>query len=203
MSQQSNGCLIHYTKETYGDSFGTDLLEQYKMYVQSAENVSARRVASSRYLLTLNIALVTLYGIQSEGSVQSYWATLVPILGILVSWLWYQIIQSHRDLNTVKFQIIHQLEEHLPVALYAYEWQLAGEGRGTSYSAVTRIEKWIPIAFVVLHIILFLSLFWVKRDFLILTTVTTFTESTVETMSNMVYTRPLSFDRRRCNRGKF
>ena len=59
MSQQSNGCLIHYTKETYGDSFGADLLEQYKMYVQSAENVSARRVASSRYLLTLNIALVT------------------------------------------------------------------------------------------------------------------------------------------------
>lgn len=167
MSQQANKCLIHYTKETYGDSFGTDLLEQYKTYVQSAENVSTRRVASSRYLLTLNIALVTLYGIQSEGFVQSYWAILVPILGIPVSWLWYQIIKSHSDLNAVKFQIIHELEEHLPVALYAYEWQLAGEGRGTSYSAVTRIEKWIPIAFVVLHIILFLSLFWVKRDFLI------------------------------------
>ena len=167
MSQQSNGCLVHYTKETYGDSFGTDLLEQYKTYVQSAENVSARRVASSRYLLTLNIVLVTLYGIQSEGSVQSYWTTLVPILGILVSVLWYQIIKSHSDLNAVKFKIIHQLEEHLPVTLYAHEWQLAGEGRGTSYSAVTRIEKWIPIAFIVLHIALFISSFLVKRDFLI------------------------------------
>ena len=167
MSRQSNGCLVHYTKETYGGSFGTDLLEQYKIYVQSAENVSARRVASSRYLLTLNIALVTLYGIQSEGFVQSYWTMLVPILGILVSVLWYQIIKSHSDLNTVKFKIIHQLEEHLPVALYAYEWQLAGEGRGTSYSAVTRIEKGIPIAFVVLHIILFLSLFLVKCGFLV------------------------------------
>ena len=167
MSQQSNKRLVHYTKETYGDSFGTDLLEQYKMYVQSAENVSARRVASSRYLLTLNIALVTLYGIQSEGFVQSYWTMLVPIIGILVSWLWYRIIQSHSDLNAVKFQIIHQLEEHLPVALYAYEWQLAEEGRGTSYSAVTRIEKGIPRAFIVLHIILFLSPFSAKRDFLI------------------------------------
>lgn len=165
MSQQSNKCLVHYTKETYGDSFSADLLEQYKMYVQSAENVSARRVASSRYLLTLNIALVTLYGIQSEGFVQSYWTMLVPIFGIPVSWLWYQIIKSHSDLNTVKFQIIHQLEEHLPVALYAYEWQLAEEGRGT-YSAVTRIEKGIPIAFVALHIILFISLFLVKCGFL-------------------------------------
>ncbi len=167
MSQQSNKCLVHSTKETYGDSFGTDLLEQYKMYVQSAENVSARRVASSRYLLTLNIALITLYGIQSEGFVQSYWTMLVPILGIPVSWLWYRIIQSHSDLNAVKFQIIHQLEEYLPVALYTYEWQLAGKGRGTSYRAVTRLEKWIPIAFIVLHIVLFLSLFLVKREFLI------------------------------------
>ena len=168
MSQQSNGCLVHYTKETYGDSFGTDLLEQYKMYVQSAENVSARRVASSRYLLTLNIALVTLYGIQSEGSVQDYWTTLVPNTrrpGLLC--FGTRSFKSHSDLNTVKFQIIHQLEEHLPVALYAYEWQLAGEGRGPSYSAVTRIEKGIPIAFVVLHIILLISLFWVKHDFLI------------------------------------
>ena len=168
MSQQANKCLVHHTKETYGDSFSTDLLEQYKLYVQSAENVSARRVASSRYLLTLNIALVTLYGIQSEGLVQGYWATLVPILGILVSGLWYQIIQSHSDLNAVKFQIIHKLEEHLPVALYAYEWQLAEEGRGASYSAVTRREKWIPIAFVALHIILLISLLLVKRDFLLI-----------------------------------
>ena len=167
MSEQSNKGLVQYTKETYGDSFGTDLLEQYKLYVQSAEHVSTRRVASSRYLLTLNIALVTLYGIQSEGFVQGYWAILVPILGILVSGLWYQIIKSHRDLNDVKFQIIHQLEEHLPVALYAYEWQLAGEGHGTPYSAVTDREKWIPIAFVVLHIILFLSPFLVQSDFLI------------------------------------
>ncbi len=167
MSEQSNKRLVHYTKETYGDSFGADLLEQYKMYVQSTENVSARRVASSRYLLTLNIALVTLYGIQSEGLVQSYWTMLVPILGIPVSVLWYQIIKSHSDLNTVKFQIIHQLEEHLPVALYAYEWQLAEEGRGTSYSAVTHIEKGIPIVFVALHILLLISLFLVNLDFLI------------------------------------
>ena len=167
MPDHSKKGLFRHAKETYHGSFGADLLEQYKLYVQSAEQVSTRRVASSRYLLTLNIALVTLYGIQSEGFVQSYWAILVPILGILVSGLWYQIIQSHRDLNTVKFQIIHQLEEHLPVALYTHEWQLAGEGRGTSYSAVTHIEKWIPIAFVALHSILLISLFWGNRDFLI------------------------------------
>ena len=167
MPDHSKKGLFRHAKETYHGSFGTDLLEQYKLYVQSAEHVSARRVASSRYLLTLNIALVTLYGMQSEGFVQNYWAILVPILGILASGLWYQIIQSHRDLNTVKFQIIHQLEEHLPVALYTYEWQLAGEGHGTPYSAVTHREQWIPLAFVVLHSLLCLFPLLVQRDFLI------------------------------------
>lgn len=57
--------LFSHTRETYGESFSTDLLEQYKLYVLSAENVSARRIASSRYLLTLNTALVALYGLQS------------------------------------------------------------------------------------------------------------------------------------------
>ena len=152
MDDKSPPHLIQHNEETYGGSFRSDLLEQYKLYVQSAENVSARRVASSRYLLTLNAALVALYGIQSAGFGQSYWTLLVPIIGLPVSLLWYLIIKSHADLNRVKFDVIHQLEEHLPAAIYKYEWQLAEEGKGKSYRAVTTIEQWIPILFAVLHV---------------------------------------------------
>ena len=152
MDDKSPPHLIQHNEETYGGSFRSDLLEQYKLYVQSAENVSARRVASSRYLLTLNAALVALYGIQSAGFGQSYWTLLVPIIGLPVSLLWYLIIKSHADLNRVKFDVIHQLEEHLPAAIYKYEWQLAEEGKGKSYRAVTTIERWIPILFAVLHV---------------------------------------------------
>ena len=154
MSCQSDKGLIRHTKETYGDSFNLDLLEQYKLYVQSAENVSARRAASSRYLLTLNAALVALYGIQSASFDQSYWTLLVPVIGIPVSLLWYLIIKSHSDLNRVKFEVIHEFEQHLPAAMYKHEWQLAEEGRGKAYRAVTTIERWIPILFGVLHVVL-------------------------------------------------
>ena len=108
-------------KESYGDTFGSDLLEQYKLYVQSAENVSARRVASNRYLLTLNAALVALYGVQSANFGQGYWTLLIPVIGIPVSLLWYLIIKSHADLNRIKFKVIHELEQHLPAALYKYD----------------------------------------------------------------------------------
>ena len=154
MPEQPSESLIHQTKEAYGDSFGTDLLEQYKLYVQSAENVSARRVASSRYLLTLNAALIALYGLQSANFGQGYWTLLIPVIGIPVSLLWYLIIKSHADLNRIKFGVIHELEQHLPTAIYKHEWHLAEEGHGKTYRAVTTIERWIPILFSVLHVVL-------------------------------------------------
>ena len=152
MSEGKGRSLVRFTDETYGGSFNADLLEQYKLYVQSAENVSGRRVASSRYLLTLNVALVALYGIQYAGFGQSYWALLIPVIGIPVSLLWYLIIKSHADLNRIKFGVIHEFEQHLPAAMYEYEWELAENGEGKSYRAVTTIERWIPILFGILHV---------------------------------------------------
>ena len=152
MSEKPAQCLIHMEKETYCGSFSADLLEQYKLYVQSAENVSTRRVASSRYLLTLNAAFIALYGLQSASFGQNYWTLLVPVIGVTVSLLWYLIIKSHANLNRIKFDVIHELEQHLPAVMYKYEWYLAEEGKGKAYRTVTTFEQWIPILFVVLHV---------------------------------------------------
>ena len=32
--------------------------------------------------------------------------------------LWFLIIKSHADLNRVKFNVIHEFEQHLPAAMY-------------------------------------------------------------------------------------
>ena len=154
MANQERESVIQQTGDVYGGSFHTDLLEQYKLYVQSAENVSSRRVISNRYLLTINAALVALYGLQSANFGQSYWTLLIPVIGIPVSLLWYLIIKSHADLNRIKFDVIHEIEQYLPAAMYKYEWKLAGEGQGKNYRAVTTIERWIPILFAVLHVVL-------------------------------------------------
>lgn len=154
MEERHPESLIGQTEKSYGESFKADLLEQYKLYVQSAENVSARRVVSNRYLLTLNAALVALYGLQSANFGQGYWTLLIPVIGISVSLLWYLIIKSHANMNRIKFDVIHKLEQYLPAAMYRYEWTLAEEGRGKAYRAVTTLEQWIPILFAVLHVVL-------------------------------------------------
>ena len=43
MANQARKSVVHRSEQTYGGSFHADLVEQYKLYVQSAENVSARR----------------------------------------------------------------------------------------------------------------------------------------------------------------
>ena len=160
MADQHDKNLIRKGKGTYGDPFTTALLEQYKMYVQTADNVSARRVATSRYLLTLSAALVAVYGFQLSISSQWYLTLLVPATGVAVSLLWYKIIKSHRDLNSVKFKIIHELEQHLPATLFTREWNMAGEGTNKSYTKVTDIERWIPFLFMSLHVLLSIALIW-------------------------------------------
>lgn len=81
-----------------------------------------------------------------------------PLLCIIVCLLWHRIVKSHRDLNRVKLKLIHELEQHLPARLYAKEGQLAKPGRGSSYRAVTDVERWSPWTFLILHAVLLLGL---------------------------------------------
>ena len=151
MTDKPHRPLIRQTNDPVDGSFEGRLLEQYKVYVQSADNVSERRVASVRYLLTVNVALVAAYGFQSVLTERALLASLIALAGIVLSLLSYSIIKSFRDLNTAKFEIIHELEEHLPAAPYAYEWQLLEEGRGKAYRPTTHVEKWMPLVFLAIH----------------------------------------------------
>lgn len=154
MPDQPTLQLIRQTKETYGDSFKVDLFEQYKLYVESAEKISDRRVAANNYLLTVNAFLVTLYGLVAASRFNTFWTILVPVAGFLVALTWHRIIFSYRDLNMVKFKVIHELEKQMPAALYDYEWHKAEEGRGKAYHPLSHLEQWVPIIFMVLYVLL-------------------------------------------------
>jgi len=144
--------LIRQTKESYGESFKADLFEQYKLYIASTEKISERRVSSNNYLLTVNAFLVTSYGLLSASQYNSYWMILVPIAGILVSLTWYRIITAYRNLNSVKFKVITEIEQQMPATLYEYEWKMAEEGKGKAYRPLSHLEQWIPIIFIILYI---------------------------------------------------
>ena len=160
MTDRHDEDLIRKPKKIYDDSALSILFEQYKMYVQTADNVSSRRVSTSRYLLTLSAALVAVYGLQSSVFNHDYWALSIPVTSVIVSLLWYKIIKSHGDLNSVKFELVHKLEQHLPAQLFTHEWRIIEEKGSKSYTKVTDIERWVPFLFIALHVILAGTLMW-------------------------------------------
>ena len=146
--------LFRVPPDTYGPAYKQHLLEQYKLFVETADRVSERRTSANNYLLTVNAFLVTLCGLAASLADNKTSLFVVVAAGVLVCITWLVLIRSYRNLNTAKFKVIHELEEHLPAALFDREWDHAQRGEGKAYKPLTHIEPYIPIVFAALYITL-------------------------------------------------
>lgn len=131
------------------------ILEQYKIAIESADKISERRTNINNYFLTLNTFLITILGSFLENHLELPYFILVCGLGILVSLFWIFNISSYKNLNSVKFKIIHKMEEEMPFKIFFTEWELLKSGNNKKkYRPFSHIEKWIPCLFIVLYCIL-------------------------------------------------
>jgi len=160
VSPSTTSDLIRNGRSAYGDKWPDHLLEQYRLYVESANKVSERRASANNYLLTVNAALVTLYGLGVQPKVFGAWQLAVPVAGIALCVVWWQLIVSYRQLNGVKFRVVQELEAHLPAGLYSHEWRLAEQGRGNAYMPFTHLEWAVPCIFAALFLILAVASVW-------------------------------------------
>jgi len=127
------------------------LLDQYKLYVEMADKISERRQSANSYFLSVNSALLAFVGYVTTKETGDYlW--LLGIAGIALSYLWYRLIRSYRDLNAAKFLVIHAIERRLPLSPYNAEWEALGKGNSpVLYKPVTHIELGVPWVFLGLH----------------------------------------------------
>ena len=111
-----------------------------------------RRQSANSYFLTINTALVGFVSYATKGDMTDYlW--LLAAAGMILSYLWYRLIRSYRDLNTGKFKVIHAIEKHLPLSPYDAEWEAIGRGEDRKlYKPFTHIEIGVPWIFVVVHV---------------------------------------------------
>jgi drug/metabolite transporter (DMT)-like permease len=124
------------------------LLEQYKLYVEMADRVSARRGLANTFFLAINTAVFTALGVfwvhrppGPAGLLIVPWAVLVVQC---LAWFW--ILRSYRQLNTAKYAVIGVMEERLPASPYwAAEWAALGRGEDPArYWPLSHVEQWIP-----------------------------------------------------------
>jgi hypothetical protein len=123
--------LNRQSKESYGSEYEKHLFEQYKLYVEMADRVSARRMLANTFFVGVHTALITAFTVLLKENILS--RSLVgyaPFLAvILLCFVWWRVIYSYRQLNSGKFKVIHALEQSLPVAPYDAEWVALGEGK--------------------------------------------------------------------------
>jgi hypothetical protein len=138
------------------DKYQAAILDQYKLYVEIADRISARRGLTNTFFLTLNTAIFTVVGVfWKDRSVAAKWLLAFPLvvaLGQCVAWYW--LVRSYRQLNTAKFVVVGALEARLPASPYwRAEWKALGEGKDRSkYWPLTHLEQWIPMLFAIAYL---------------------------------------------------
>jgi len=153
--------LFSKSEKDYGGDYKNHLFEQYKIYIESVEKTSDRRQQANNYFITINTALISFIGISSQITFfqnNNWIEILLSLIGVIICGAFWFLIRSYKQLNTGKFEVIHKIEENLPLALYKYEWEVLGNGKDYSkYYPFSHIEVWIPLVFGVVYVLLGVS----------------------------------------------
>jgi hypothetical protein len=147
----------------YGEHYRDHLLEQYKLYIQTADRISERRQSANSFFLTVNTALIAFLGfvarpdVGSNPSVTSHpplpWVLAVSAAGVVLCYTWYRLVRSYNGLNSGKFEVVHAIERKLPASPFEAEWEAVGKGDDPNlYLPFTHVEIRIPWVFIALYI---------------------------------------------------
>jgi hypothetical protein len=126
------------------------VLDQYKLYVSTAEKVSDRRNYVNTFYLTLTTSIVGVVGYVKTNNIDDdkYLVIGLSICAILICIYWISLLENYRKLNSGKFKVIHEIEKRLPLNLFDYEWEKLGRGKDKKlYKKMSNVEKGIPIIF--------------------------------------------------------
>ena len=90
------------TKEDLVDK--TNLIfDQYKLYVEMADRISARRATTNSFYLTANSFLFVALGILMSNDLVAV-VPIILVVGIFVSISWWLLIIYYKNLNSSKFK---------------------------------------------------------------------------------------------------
>lgn len=147
-------------REKYGEHYQVHLLEQYKLYVEMADRISARRGQINSFYISLLSGLLAILSFLGDKkinmSIQSTLVLLsVSVIGLALCILWLFNIQSLKQLNSAKFKVIHEIESFLPFACYDREWDIIQQGRRHQYLQQTQLEQLIPLVLALPYLGLF------------------------------------------------
>ena len=128
------------------------ILAQWQTCVEMANEISHRRDTMNNLFVTINIALIAMISY-----VWSIKTIFVSLIGIVFCIVWIRFLINFKMLNKEKFNVINELESHLPVKPFNNEWNKLQSNK--KYIDGTTIEYILPSTFIISYIIISIILF--------------------------------------------
>lgn len=132
-------------KSAFFGNYEATIVEQWKICVDAANGITEKRNAANSILVTVNTALFAVITFSLD-----FQSALLSAAGISICIVWIFLLKSYRALNKVKFDIINEIEEMLPLSPFKTEWYRLEKEE--NYTGLTKIEKALPIIFIILYI---------------------------------------------------
>lgn len=128
---------------------GSDLLEQYKFYANTSNDVSNRRLRTNRFYVSLLsgilVALPFVIDLDNLTPIRLMAMLIIGFVGVVLCVLWFFNIWSYKQLNEGKYDVIHAMEKHLAYACFKEEWEILGEGDDFwLYIPHWKVERLVP-----------------------------------------------------------
>lgn len=142
--------------EATAEEMRNTAFEQYKLYVQMADEHSKRRVTGNSFYMTLHTTLYTAVWAflakelsnkePTMENVNEVYVILPFVLLGLVCVVWWLNVRSYDQLNAAKYRVVGELETLFPLKIWSYEWSRLGMGDDRKkYWPISRIERGIPV----------------------------------------------------------
>ncbi|MEO0653082.1 MAG: hypothetical protein AAFZ65_20570, partial [Planctomycetota bacterium] len=105
------------------------------------------REGVNKFFLGVTVALISARAWlgTDDGDELSGAAGLVCLAGAAVAVTWWAIVTEYRKLNSVKFELIGEIEESLPIRFFSAERARLNKRRDGAYIPVSKIEQALPL----------------------------------------------------------
>ncbi len=136
------------------------VLDLYKLAVEMADRVSARRGGANSFFVSVQTAIVAALGFLTTRKPEPPTLVLIALcaVGLLSTGVWYLLLRSYRDLNTAKFDVILEIEKGLPVKVFTDEWKTLQRDPvphwRKRYSELGSVERLAPALFAGINIMI-------------------------------------------------
>ena len=138
------------------------VMEIYKLSVEMADRISARRAVANAFFLTVNTTLVAVVGLHKTEEGLALLPIAVSIAGLAIAICWWHLLSNYQKLNEAKFLVINKIEEdYLPLTPFRDEWAILSDvgedcrGKRAHAKAWCRqlgnLERFVPVIFGVLY----------------------------------------------------